>query len=185
MPSNKCDDEYSCAMCRELVEEGRDLLVLEHGETEYDPKRDFSYVDTGDTKYMLCTCCTQDAFLSLIHEEEEYEEIAIQFGLDAPGSDVSEDDWFGQVHEIRTGDSPPLTWFRDHEPDTCCRCRCNLDTGLEKTVQVSVVTREGKKYSDPVPHYTDKIRFTYFCQTCVETFYAQHQEVYPNQWSIS
>lgn len=173
-------------MCGELVEENRDLLVLEHGDTEYDVKRDFSYVNTNGTEYILCACCTQNAFLSLIDEEQEYEEIAIQFGL-SPHDDALEEDehWHEQIHEIRTGDFPPLTWFRDHEPDTCSVCRCNLDTGLVGTVQVSVVTRSGKRYSDPKPHYEAQIRFTYFCETCANIFYAEHQEMFSDHWSVS
>ena len=123
MSSSKCDDEYSCAMCRELVDESRDLLVLEHGETEYDPVRDFSYVETSGTQYILCASCTQDAYLSLIDEEAEYEELAIEYDIAAPDDQGEEyDHWHGQIHEIRTGDFPPLTWFRDPEPDTCNMC---------------------------------------------------------------
>jgi len=159
------DSKYKCIWCRELV--NGQFFLIEHGRAEYVNKLDMMCFDEDtheSSKRCLCTDCTADVFMNLIDHEDEIAEQALQWDDDYESAEE-------MLYENITSGfiSIPLTWFKlGEEPDICCSCRDNIDD-RKRMVQISLVERDGRKISDPIPQ--NNIRYTFFCEQCLEHTY--------------
>ena len=161
------DAHLHCAFCKDITGASVNLLRLEHGDIEYIEHLDVNAFDPDAGKeYHACEVCALDAYSHLINEWEEAEEIAIEMNVD-----MDDPSWVTEF--FVSSEDVPLTWFRESEPDQCPRCLESHNTG-DAVVQVSVVQREGRRFSNPIPQKREpnvKNRHTWFCEDCVSEFY--------------
>lgn len=163
------DAHLQCVFCKELTGDSVNLLRIEHGNIEYIEHLDVNAFDPDAGKeYHVCEECTLNAYLHLTNEWEEAAEIGIETAIDV---DMDDPSWV--MEYFCSSEDVPRTWFRESEPDQCPCCQESHDTG-DAVVQVSMVQREGRRFSDPIPQERApnvKNRHTWFCEDCVAKFY--------------
>lgn len=166
------DAHLHCVFCKDLTGDSVNLLRLEHGNIEYLEHLDVNAFDPDAGKeYHICEVCTLDAYSHLIDEWEEAEELSIAMDINVDEVDMDDPSWVTEY--FFSSEDVPRTWFRESEPDQCPRCLESHDTG-DAVVQVSVVQREGRRFSDPIPQQRApdvKNRHTWVCENCVSEFY--------------
>lgn len=166
---NDPDAKYRCRCCGDIVEHS--FFHIEHGRAEYIEKIDMMGFVGGDEKNVVCHSCTMDLYMTLIDYEEEVSEQAIAFNTTYEEAEdcIWDNLCYGGIH------SHPLTWFAMPEPDICCACRSSLNSGV-RMCQLSIVERDGRKFTAPIPSGKEQKRYTYFCENCVDQTYENIEE---------
>lgn len=161
------DAHLHCACCKQMTGAYANLLKLEHGNIEY-----LEHIDVNafslDEEYYACEVCALESYSLLINEWDEAEEIAIETNMEVDLDDVS---WVTEY--FFSSEDVPRTWFCESEPDQCPSCGESHDTG-DAVVQISIVQREGRRFSDPIPQQRapdTKNRYTWVCEDCAVEFY--------------
>lgn len=165
------DAHLQCACCKDITGASVNLLMFEHGKVRYIEHLDINVFDLRDT-YIICESCAVIAFITLVNTWEEGHELS--FDLDE-SVDLDDDYWFHD--HFQTSDDIPLTWFCESEPDQCPHCLESHEDS-SAVVQVSVVQREGRRFSEPIPQKSAdpdlKNRYTWLCEKCVRDEFYSH-----------
>ena len=163
------DAHLHCACCKSMTGDSVNLLKLEHGNIEYIEHLDVNAFDPDEGKeYHICEVCTLESYSHLINEWDEAEEISIETNMEVELDDTS---WVTEY--FFSSEDVPRTWFQESEPDQCPSCGESHDTG-DAVVQISIVQREGRRFTDPIPQRRApgvKNRYTWVCENCASEFY--------------
>lgn len=157
------DDKFRCIFCDDIV--GGLFYLVDFGRAEYVEELDLMCFSQGDPTKSPARVVSHEfaseLHFHLIDYDEEVRELADLWGITLEEAEESAFELLGSG----VGSSP-ATWFLSVEPDTCTCCRKTLHAG-DEMAQVSIVTRDGRSFSDPEPHGSSGARYTYFCADCV------------------
>lgn len=164
------DAKYRCRCCSEIVDHR--FFHVEHGRAEYIEEIDMMGFVPSDENNVVCASCAMELYMTLVDYEDEIAEQACNFGVTY--EEAEESVWdnmgYGGIYSF------PLTWFKMQEPEICCCCKTTLDT-KSRMCQISIVERDGRKFTSPIRSGSEERRYTYFCETCVDHTYEHIEEM--------